>query len=431
MRSIACFGVLALLTLAGCSNSNPGPKAGIEIGVDMPLSGVEGRAGTPTLNGVRFFVRRNPTLDGFTVAVNARDDAVNGVHSAKLGADNITAFVNDPVVLGVIGPFDSTVARAAIPVANRAQLAMISPSASDPCLTRTTYVPAGLSPTQKAVECNQVGLPLPSDLRPDKTNNFFRLATTNDLQGAAAADFAYKNLHLLRVAVLSDHEAYGQALADGFRTRFNKLGGLVVLYQDIAPSATLSLSGFFGQAKQEGAGAVYFGGVSANHGCSIRAQMVAALGASAPFLGGDGIAEDPACVRDAGSGAPGIYATVPAIDPDHAPNAATTIAAFKALYPQPTDYGPYTMLAYDATAVLYDAIDKAIKAAGGKLPTRAAVVADLAGTSAFAGVTGTFGFDPAGDTTSRIVSVFEAQSPDPAAPWPWLATVDYSAKLPY
>jgi ABC-type branched-subunit amino acid transport system substrate-binding protein len=89
------------------------------------------------------------------------------------------------------------------------------------------------------------------------------------------------------------------------------------------------------------------------------------------------------------------------------------------------------MLAYDATAVLYDAIDKAIKAAGGKLPTRAAVVADLAGTSAFAGVTGTFGFDPAGDTTSRIVSVFEAQSPDPAAPWPWVGTVDYSAKLPY
>jgi branched-chain amino acid transport system substrate-binding protein len=422
---------VALLPLAACSSSNPGPKAGIEIGVDMPLSGLEGRAGTPTLNGVRFFVHQHPTLDGFTVAVNPRDDAVNGVHNAKVGADNITAFVNDPVVLGVIGPFDSTVARAAIPVANRAQLAMISPSASDPCLTRATYVPAGLRPSQKGVACNQVGLPMPAELRPDKTNSFFRLATTNDLQGAAAADFAYKNLHLLRVAVLSDHEAYGQALADGFRTRFNKLGGLVVLYQDVVPSATLSLSGFFSQAKQEGAGAVYFGGVSANHGCSIRAQMVGVLGASAPFLGGDGIAEDPVCVRDAGAGAPGIYATAPAIDPDHAPNAATSIAAFKAAYPNPTDYGPYTMLAYDAAAVLYDAIEKAIQAAGGKLPSRADVVARLAATAAFAGVTGTFGFDPAGDTTDRIVSVFEAQSSDPAAPWPWVGTVDYSAKLPY
>jgi len=426
-----CLGILTLLPLAACSSGGAGPKAGIEIGVDLPLSGIEGRAGTPTLNGVQFYVKQHPTLDGFTVAVNARDDAINGVHDAKLGAENITAFVNDPVVLGVIGPFDSAVATAAIPVANQAGLAMISPSASDQCLTKPVFVPAGLSPAHKAVACNEVGLPLPADLRPDKVNTFFRLATTDDLQGAAAADFAYKNLQLLRVAVLSDHEAYGQALADGFRTRFNKLGGLVVVYQDFAPAAGRDLSAFFSQAKSERAGAVYFGGVAANRSCSIRAQAASALGAAAPFLGGDGIAEDPTCVRDAGAGASGIYATVPAIDPDQAPSAKAAIAAFKAAYPRPTDYGPYTMLAYDAAAVLYDAIDKAIKAAGGKLPSPAEVVAKLAATTVFAGVTGTFGFDSAGDTTNRIVSIFEAQSSDPAAPWPWVGAEDYSTKLPY
>jgi ABC-type branched-subunit amino acid transport system substrate-binding protein len=89
------------------------------------------------------------------------------------------------------------------------------------------------------------------------------------------------------------------------------------------------------------------------------------------------------------------------------------------------------MLAYDATAVLYDAIDKAIKGAGGKLPARADVVTNLAATKAFAGVTGTFGFDAAGDTTQRIVSIFESQGADPAAVWPWVGAVDYSAKLPY
>ena len=306
LRLIAAIGALTILPLAACSSGSPGPKAGIEIGVDLPLSGIEGRAGTPTLNGVRFYVKQHPTLDGFSVAVNARDDAIDGVHSAKLEADNITAFVNDPAALGVIGPFDSTVAGAAIPVANQAHLAMISPSASDQCLTKPVFVPAGLSPAHKAVACNEVGLPLPADLRPDSVNNFFRLATTDDLQGAAAADFAYKNLHLLRVAVLSDHEAYGQALADGFRTRFNKLGGLVVVVQDFAPSAGLDLSAFFSVAKREGAGAVYFGGVAANRSCSIRTQAVAALGAAAPFLGGDGIAEDPTCVHDAGAAASGV-----------------------------------------------------------------------------------------------------------------------------
>jgi branched-chain amino acid transport system substrate-binding protein len=231
--------------------------------------------------------------------------------------------------------------------------------------------------------------------------------------------------------VLSDHEAYGQALADGFRTRFNKLGGLVVLYQDFVPAANLDLSSFFAQAKREGAQAVYFGGVTANHGCSIRAQMAGALGAGAPYLGGDGIAEDPACVRDAGASAPGIYGTVPAIDPEQAPNAKAAIAAFKAAYPGPSDYSPYTMLAYDAAAVLYDAIDKAVKGAGGNLPGRAEVVARLAAITAFGGVTGTFGFDASGDTTQRIVSVYESQSPDPVAAWPWVGAIDYSAKLPY
>jgi len=431
LRSIAWLGALTLLPLGACSGSASGPKVGIKIGVDMPLSGVDGRAGTPTLNGVRFFVRQHPVLDGFNVGITALDDAVKGVHDTKLGAQNITAFVNDPLVMGIIGPFDSDVARAAIPVANQSHLAMISPSASDQCLTKSAFVPARLNPTHRAVACNDVRLPLPADLRPAKVNNFFRLATTNDLQGPAAADYAYKNLHLLRVAVLSDHEAYGQALAAGFRTRFNSLGGLVVVYRDVVPAANLDLTAFSTQAKKEGAQAIYFGGVTANQGCSIRAQMAAVLGAAAPYLGGDGIAEDPACVRDAGTSAPGIHATVPALDPDQVPDAKAAIAAFKAAYPRPTDYGPYTMLAYDATAVLYDAIDRAVKGDGGKLPGRADVVAELAATRAFAGVTGTFGFDAAGDTTHRVVSIFQSVSPDPATPWHWAGAVDYSAKLPY
>ena len=431
LRSIAWIGALSLLPLAACSGGDSGPKAGIKIGVDMPLSGTEGRAGTPTLNGVRFFVRQHPTLDGFNVAVSALDDSVKGIHDPKVGAKNIAAFVSDPLVMGVIGPFDSNVARAAIPPANQAHLAMISPSANDQCLTKPAFVPAGLSPTHQAVSCSEVSLPLPADLRPTRVNNFFRLATTNDLQGAAAADYGYKNLHLLRVAVLSDHEAYGQALASGFRTRFNKLGGLVVLYQDFVPAATVDLTAFFNKAKKDGAQGVYFGGVTANQGCSLRIQVAAVFGATAPYLGGDGIAEDPACVRDAGPSAKGIYGTVPSIDPEQVPDARAAIAAFKAAYPHPIDYGPYTMLAYDATAVLYDAIDKAIKGAGGKLPARADVVTNLAATKAFAGVTGTFRFDAAGDTTHRIVSIFESQGADPAAVWPWVGAVDYSAKLPY
>jgi branched-chain amino acid transport system substrate-binding protein len=433
LRTIALISVACLVLLSGCSAGGSGNSNTIRIGVDLPLSGAEGQAGRPTLNGVRFFVHQHPALEGFKVEVTARDDAVKGVHDPKQGGRNIADLIADPQVLGVIGPFDSSVARVAIPLANQAHLALISPSTSNPCLTREPYLPAGLNPTRAAISCKAAGLPPPGDLRPTNVNNFFRLATTDDLQGAAAADYAYTTLHLLRVAVLSDHEAYGQALASSFRARFTKLGGLVVAYLDFSPSATLDVSNFFKQAKGEGAQGVYFGGVTANKGCAIRSQMAAVFGAGAPppYLGGSGIAEDPTCVRDAGTNAVGIHATVPSANPDQVAGAKAVIDAFKLEYKNAWDYGAYTVLAYDATAILYDALGRAIKAAGGKLPKREDVVASVAATTAFQGAAGTYGFDAAGDTTHRVVSIYEARSSDPATPWRWVKEVDYSSKLPY
>jgi branched-chain amino acid transport system substrate-binding protein len=428
--AMAWLSLLSLVVLAACSGGGAAGKT-IKIGVDLPLSGIEGQGGTPTLNGIRFYVHQHPVLDGYTVVISALDDAVNGVHNPKRGADNVAALVADPLVIGVIGPLDSSVARATIPIANKANLAMISPSASNRCLTTEPFLPAAANPLRVAISCKSAGFPSPTDLRPTATNSFFRLAATDDLQGAAAADFGYKNLHLLRVAVLSDHEVYGQGLADSFRARFTKLGGLVVSYLDLAPSGTFDLSAFFKQAKGDGAQAIYFGGSTANKGCVIRAQMATVFGSGAaiPYIGGDGIAEDPACVRDAGTNAAGVYGTVPIADPSHDPASQAAIAAFKSEYSHPWNFGAYTMAAYDATAILYDAIHRANEDAGGKLPSRRIVADDVAliGT----GANPRFGFVPTGDTSHPVISIYEAQGSDPAAPWPWVGAIDYSAKLPY
>jgi len=424
--------VIAGMTLVAACSTGTAPKV-IRIGVELPLSGAEGRAGTPALNGVQFWVQQHPTIDGFTVEVVARDDAVGGVDDPRQGANNIQSLAADALVIGVIGPFDSSVARAELPIANIANLAMVSPAVSSRCLTKEPYLPAGLSPSHAEISCKVAGLPTPSSLRPSGTNTFFRLATSDDLQGPAAADFGYKNLKLRRVAVLSDHEAYGQALADGFTTRFMKLGGSVVAHLDFDPNGSLNLLAFMRRARADGAQAIYYGGVTANHGCVLRAQMGSVFGAgeAAPFLGGDGIAEDPDCVRHAGTNALGIYATVPADSPDSVTTARPVIAAFRARYRNASDYGAYTIAAYDSAGVLYAALDRSIKAAGGRPPARKEVVGQLAATTGFTGAAGTFGFDEAGDTTLRVVSVFESKSPDPAQPWSWIDSVDYSAALPY
>jgi branched-chain amino acid transport system substrate-binding protein len=430
----AASGMAFLLAATACSSSGAAavvPKT-ITIGVDLPLTGQAQRAGLSTLNGIRFFVQRHPTLDGFTIAVDARDDAGTGRDPSR-GAANLQAFIANHQVLAMIGPFDSNIARAQIPVANRAHLAMVSPANSSRCLTKEPFLPARLNPSRSVIPCKAAGLPTPGDLRPTKVNNYFRLSTTDDLQGAAAADFASKGLHLHRVALMSDNEAYGQGLADSFAARFTQLGGTIVASQEIDPSKPLDATRFLEHANQAGAQGVYYGGASGTGGCVLRAQMAGLFGAgeATPFLGGDGIALDPTCIRDAGGNAAGIYATVPTSDAEQIASARPVIQAFKTAFGRSRDFGPFTMAAYDATGAVYEALDRAIKGARGNRPFRDEVVTALGSLAMFEGVTGTFGFDADGDTTLRMVSIYKPIVSSTLMRWAWVQSVDYSAALPY
>ncbi len=428
LKVTAAAGLAFLLAGAACGGGSPpaAPVKTITIGVDLPLTGAERRAGLTTLNGINFFVHRHQTLDGFTIVVDARDDAAGGLK-------NVYAFIANPHVLAMIGPLDSNLARAEIRAANPAHLAMVSPATSSRCLTKEPFLPAALNPMRTVITCKAAGLPSPADLRPTGVNNYFRLSTTDDLQGPAAADYASSRLHLLRMAVLSDREAYGQGLATSFISRFNRLGGTVVDRQELDPSNASGVTAFLQRARKDGAQGLYFGGTSSNGGCVVRSQMAGVFeaGDAAPFFGGDGIALDPACVQDAGANVNGIYATVPAIDAERLDSAKPVMQAFKTDYGRPRDFGPYTIAAYDATGIVYDALDRAIKAAGGSIPIRDDVVAQLASTTKFHGATGTFGFDSAGDTTLRAVSIFKPAASKPMTAWTWVATVDYSVTLPY
>jgi len=377
---------------------------------------------------MKFFVERHPTIDGFVVALRTADDGGD----PNLGAANVRAFLTDPKVVAMLGPFDAAVARAEIPVANAAGFAMVSPATSNPCLTRDVFTPARLNPARTAITCRQAGLPAASELRPNKTNNFFRLTTTDDLQGAAAADYMFHKLRVLRAGVLTDHEAYGQGLAYSFSARFVSLGGTILGRFELDPKNP-SATAFLKSMKDAGAQAIYYGGSTQAGGCRVRAEMAGIFpaGEAAPFVGGDGIAEDPACVSSARPNSAGIFATVPIVDAAAIPSAASTVRDFKATFGNTADYGPYTLVAYDATAVLYAAIEQAIRAAGDGLPDRSTITALLAETSGLTGATGNLGFDLAGDTTNRVVSLVEATGSDPRATWKPVGAVDYSAHLPY
>src|SRR5437899_6894526 len=92
-----------------------GTKGTLKIGTELPMSGGETANGQPTANGVKLAIKQANAkggVAGYTLDINVQDDAVNGVHDPQQGAKNIQTLVADTAVVGVVGPFNSGVAKA-------------------------------------------------------------------------------------------------------------------------------------------------------------------------------------------------------------------------------------------------------------------------------------------------------------------------------
>ncbi len=93
-------------------------------------------------------------------------------------------------MLFVVGPYNSNVAQAEIPVSNAAGLMQCSPANTNPGLTKPW---GGMDPLT---------------LRPTNPTKiaYVRAATTDDLQGAAGADIAF-NMAKAKTAYVADDTA--------------------------------------------------------------------------------------------------------------------------------------------------------------------------------------------------------------------------------
>jgi branched-chain amino acid transport system substrate-binding protein len=263
--------------------------------------------------------------------------------------------------------------------------------------------------------------PAPSELRKGSTNNYFRIAGTDEVQGPAMAIYAYQTLKLTNVAVFSDNETFGKGVANNFQKKWEALGGKVAVRNDYDAKNTSDFKTYINAAKAGGAQGVYIGATTGNKPCIFKAQMKGIL--DVPLLGPDGFALDPQCLKDAGDNAANIYGTTAGSDPvaGKDPAAASTIAAYQKVYTKSTDIATYTFQSYDCAILLLDAIGRAIDTAGGNKPTRAQVRDAVAQTKNFKGITGTWTFDQNGDITTPVFSYYKS---DPSSPdgWKYIST---------
>jgi branched-chain amino acid transport system substrate-binding protein len=388
MVATACTGATG-----GTAGGGGTSKGEIIIASDQPTSGGDASDGVPAQNGIQFAVESAGSIKGFKLTFKGWDDTVNGNHDPQKGAQNIQEMISDSKILGMIGPNNSNVAFAQIPIANRSNFVMISAANTNECLTQTFPY------------CS----PQPASLRTAGPNNYFRIAAADTFQGPGMADFAYDTLKLTKIAVWSDNETFGKGVADNFSKEFTKKGGTVVVRQDFDTKTQNDWRPFLTDAKSKGALGVYAGATSGTKICIPRAQMKGLL--DVPYMVPDG-GVNAQCITDAADNGANMYGTVAAADAAQNPDAKATIDAFTKRFPNKADVGSYTFPALDCANILIDAIGRAIDANGGNMPSREQVRAAVAATKNFKGTTGTYTFDANGDPTSPTMAIFQTKGTD-------------------
>ena len=417
--------LLALLAACGSGTTGGGgttPTAGsttIKIATDLPTSGKDATSGKPAENGVHLAVDQanmNHTIPGYTLVFDPKDDVgASGLHDPTVGEANVRSLIGDALVAGIVGPFNSSVAKGEIPITNRAPIAQISPANTNPCLTKDA--------TADPADCGGSNNLIPT-LRPTGKVNYFRIATTDDHQGPAAADYLFKTLGLKSVYVVDDAETYGIGIANSF-TREWQMDGGSLLGRSSEPSTTTSYVSLLTQVAAKHPQAIYFGGLNSTGGDLIRQQMLQVAGLqTTPLAGGDGIVTtDFASAVPNTKGGPS-YGTVATIDVAAVPAAKTFIQQYDAAYGA-ANFGAYSAASYDCANILIQAIKKALDS-GAKTPQntsdtagaatfRAAVISAIQNIQ-FSGVLGPQSFDANGDTTNRVITIYKVGTNPPGVP---------------
>jgi branched-chain amino acid transport system substrate-binding protein len=380
----------------------------VKIGVDLPLSGASVANGGPTLKGIELAVAEwNEMGHDYTVELNVQDDAVNGVYNPEQGASNANTLVADDEVVGMVGPFNSSVARAIIPVTNEFGLAQCSPA-------------------NTAIDLTKEGSEAYRPANPDQ-RNYFRVATPDDIQGPAGGSYAYNDLGKRSALVIDDTTSFGVGVANTFEEEFKDLGGTIVDRVSNDYAVNTSFSAIL-TAAGDAFDVVYFGGTQTLGGGQLRRDMGAADLLDITLVGPDGITD----LIDAGG--EGAFLTLAGQENGH--NVHGTVAGIHDI-PDPAAFaeafgemhngeepGAYSALAYACSQVLLQAIDANIAEAADLAGLREAVRSDIFAGEPWETVLGTINFDPNGDSSQKFISFYKTL--DDGSGWEFVKQQDFA-----
>ncbi len=338
-----------------------------------PMTGDYSAFGTDISRGVELAIKDHGPVQGFAVEVMIEDDQGAPEQGAAV-ANKLSA---DPQVVAVVGHTFSGATEVAIPIYEKAHIAMVSPSATTPSLTKLG----------SAV--------------------FNRVCFTDEQQAQFASKYLYDVLAVRKIVVMHDGGAYGQGLALMVGDFFKALGGQVLGTTAITPGET-DYSAPLAAVAALGPELIYYGGYDADAAVLVS-QMAAAGLTGVKFFGDDGT-YGTNYLNLAGSAAEGTFSTYVPIPESAAYDKFR--ADYKAAYGQEQgELSPFSPHGYDSAMILLRAMDKAAVKSGDKLIIpRKALVDAVRGTANYTGLTGTITCSTTGECAAAGIKFMQVQN---------------------
>jgi branched-chain amino acid transport system substrate-binding protein len=377
------------LGVAGIEHSTDTSKGTINLYSSWPMTGASEQIGGDSAAAIAYAVEiYGGAAGGFEIVYEPLDDGIaanNGSWDAAKEAENATMVVNDQDAVAYIATYNSGAAEAAIPITNEAGMAQISPANTAVQLTKD-------APT------NPEGYP--DVLYETGTRNYMRVVPADDIQGGAAANYAFNGLGAQSAYVLHDNQTYGLGVATVFRNTFEELGGEILGFEAFDPNAP-EYQALMTKIASSGTAMVYLGAIVNLNASQLLQNMRLLMPADqVAFMGPDGLINQ-AFIDGAGDAAEGAYITFGGLPPSELENQGGAGAEWVQGMRDRVGHEPdaYSVYAFDCGVHVLQAID----AVGEK--DRAKILDHMFSVEGFRGLLGTYEFDDSGDTTSSIISL--------------------------
>jgi branched-chain amino acid transport system substrate-binding protein len=342
---------LAVLSvvLPGCSPS--GGSGDIKVGEYASLTGKEATFGTSSHEGTLLAVEQINAASG---VLGKKINLITEDDLSKAGepATVVNKLISRDGVVAVLGEVASTRSREAAPICQQNKIPMISPSSTNPEVTK-----AG--------------------------DYIFRVCFTDTLQGKILADFAGKTLHAKKVAVFTDVKSdYSKGLAKYFKENFTGGGGQIVAELDFN-GGDKDFKAQLTAIKSANPDAVFIPAYYTD--VALICIQAKQIGLTAPQFGGDGWESDE-LVTIGKDAVEGTYFSTHCSPESPGARVKKFVEDYQARFKGKTP-DAMAMLGYDSVMILADAMKRAGTTDGDK------VRAALAGTKDFDGVTGKITID--------------------------------------